>query len=123
MSDGRRLAIVTSGTGKKVYVEVSSASPPTLIEEEPGFAPASAGAVLTECFESLEETIDNTCEMILEGITRMAKRATPSKVTAELSFELGGEGNIWFVAKSNAKAAIKVTVEWEPHNLSAPPTS
>jgi hypothetical protein len=55
--------------------------------------------------------------MILEGVARMAKRATtPSKVSAELSLELGGEGKIWFIAKGNAKAAVKISVEWDLGN-------
>jgi Trypsin-co-occurring domain 1 len=113
MPDDQRLALITSGTGRKVYVEVSSAAQPILRQGGPGFAPAGAGAALEECFESLEQAIDSTCEIIFDGVTRMAKRASPSKVSSEFSFELGAEGKIWFLAKGNVKATIKVTVEWD----------
>ncbi len=48
----------------------------------------------------------------------MAKRAAPSKVNAEFSVELGGEGKIWFVAKGSAKATIKVSIEWDLKKVS-----
>ena len=112
MPDDQSLAIITSRSGRKIYVEVSSAAPLVLREEGPGFAPAGAREVLEECFESLEEAIDSTCEIIFDGVTRIATKVKPSKVTSEFALELGTEGKVWFVAKGSVKACIKVTVEW-----------
>lgn len=115
--DDRRLTAISSRTGRKVYVEISSSAQPLLREGGAGFAPAGA---MDECFESLEEAIDSTCEIVFEGVARMAKRAAPSKVSSEFSFELGAEGRVWFVAKGNVKATIKVKVEWDLAKTSLP---
>jgi hypothetical protein len=112
MSETKTLALV-GPPGRRVYVEVSPSVVIAGKERGGGFSPATSADEVIEYFETLEEAIENTCATIFAGVTRVARAAVPSKITAEVSFELGGEGRIWFVAKGNAKAAVKVTAEWE----------
>ena len=110
MPSERTVQMLTDSSGRRIFVEVSDTSGPVSAAGSAGYTPATS---LVEQFQSLEDAIDNTCNVVLAGITRLAKASAPSKVSAEFAFELGAQGKVWFIAQGSAKAAVKLTLDWD----------
>jgi len=122
MSEEKAITVVKGSGGRRLFVEASDVV--IVTGQDGAFAPATpTPEEVLDYFESLDQAIEDTCATIFEGVSRLARAAKPSKVSAEVSFEVGGEGKIWFVAKGNAKAAVKVTAEWDLSKSANAPTA
>ena len=62
----------------------------------------------------VSSTINGYAETLLDAIKDgVLNKLSPSKVTMEFGIQTGGEKGIPFVAKGNAQANVKITIEWD----------
>lgn len=99
--------------GKKVFVEISSASG----DGKVGKAKKAIQAV-DEAFDKLiQNEITEYCNILVGAFENLKKQPIPpKKANAEFGIQGGVEGNV-YLAKIAAQANFKISLEW---NLSEP---